>query len=430
MISRFALSCIASTFLACSAAAQISIDNHPPTYSTEGSLQPWTSFGDALEREMGYYLRCPIKHGYPCFVVMTFMNKDYTADPNRSDFIPAMQNGMGIISYLTYYKFTDKKEPEVLRFARYMGDYLVIESLTPDTGHYPRFPRSTGISERYPQPEDAGSQNDHPYEIQPDKGAIAGYALALLYQETGDHRYLEMAVHTAEVLVKNMQPGDATHSPWPFRVDYRSGEGRGPVSANMSFPLRLFDKLIELKHPEFATPRAQLWKWIVDFQIRCIEGEQSTGNLWAQFFEDHAEPDNRNSWSPLNLARYLLERKDAIDPEWKQHAKILIDFVNRTFTHVVCGVAVCGEQDSDHSPWGGANTTYAAVLAMYAAETGSDEYKLVAHQAMTFALYAIEDDGHPFAIMGPERKDSWQEDSHTDVVHNIVDTLRAFPEWR
>lgn len=56
MNSRFALSCIASTFLACSAAAQITIDNHPPTYSTEGILQPWTSFGHALEREMGYYL--------------------------------------------------------------------------------------------------------------------------------------------------------------------------------------------------------------------------------------------------------------------------------------------------------------------------------------------------------------------------------------
>ena len=57
MNSRFALSCVASTFLACSAAAQITIDNHPPTYSAEGILQPWTSFGDALEREMRYYLR-------------------------------------------------------------------------------------------------------------------------------------------------------------------------------------------------------------------------------------------------------------------------------------------------------------------------------------------------------------------------------------
>jgi hypothetical protein len=427
---RFSFFLVASAFLVCSAAAQ-TIDNHPAKYSPDGVLQPWTSFGDALDREMAYYLRCPIEHGYPRFVVMTFMNKDYTGQPSRPDFIPAMQNGMGIISYLKYYNFTDKKRPEVLRFARYMGDYLVNESLTPDTGKYPRFPRSTGISERYPQPEDAGSQKDRKYEVQPDKGAIAGYALALLYQETGDQRYLDMAVHVADVLVKNMQPGDATHSPWAFRVDYRTGEGRGPVSADMSFPLRLFDKLIVLKHSEFSTPRDQLWKWIVDFQIHCIEGgEKASGNLWAQFFEDYQVPTNRNSWSAMNLARYLLERKEAIDPLWKEHSKTLIDFVNRTFTSVVCGVAVCGEQDTDHKPWGGANSTFAAVLAMYSAETGSPEFKFVAHQAMTFALYAIEDDGHPYGIMGPERRQSWQEDSHTDVVHNVVDALEAFPEWR
>jgi len=54
-----------------------------------------------------------------------------------------------------------------------MGDYWS-EALT--TGwEYPRFTRS-------PAPWtvsagcDAGSQGDHPYEIEPDKGGIAGYA--------------------------------------------------------------------------------------------------------------------------------------------------------------------------------------------------------------------------------------------------------------
>jgi hypothetical protein len=412
-------------------AGQITIDNHPPKFSPDGVLLPWTSFGDALDREMAYYLNCPFEHGYPRFVVMTFMNKDYTSDPHRSDFIPAMQNGMGIISYLKYFNFTGRKDPRVLQFARCMGDFLVNESLTPDTGKYPRVPRSTGISERFPQPPDAGSQKDRPFEIQPDKAAIAAYALTLLYQETGDAKYLDLALHVGKVLADNMQPGDDTHSPWPFRVDYRTGEGRGPVSADMSFPLRLFDQLIALNHPEFTEPRQKLWNWIVNFQLRCIEGgEFSKGNLWAQFFEDYQVPTNRNSWSALNLARYLLERKDAIDPQWKAHCKTLVDFVNRTFTSVVCGVAVCGEQDTDHKPWGGANTTYAAVMAIYAAETDSPEYKFVAHQAMTFALYAIESDGHPYGIMGVERRQSWQEDSHTDVVHNIVDALQAYPEWR
>jgi len=409
------------------------LDNHPATYSRDGVLQPWAPFGDVLDREMAWYLRCPMEHGYPSFVLMTFMRKDYTAVPFRDDFIPAMQNGMGIISYLKYYAFTGKKRPEVLRFARYMGDYLVNEACTPDTGYYPRFPRSTGIRERFPQPPDAGSQKDGPYEIQPDKGAIAGYALALLYQETGDRRYLDLAVHTAAVLVQNMEPGDAAHSPWPFRADFRTGAPRGPVSADMSFPLQLFDKLIELNHEEFREPRARLWDWILEFQIAGImdgrEGKPD-GRLWTQFFEDYATVTNRNAWSPLNMARYLIERKEAIDPRWKEHAHLLIEFVDRTFTSMRYGVPVCGEQDTDRVPWGGVNSTYAAVLAMYSAATGSDEYKLVAHEALTYALYAVEDDGHPFDTIGPQRDQAWQEDAHTDVVHNVVDALRAFPEWR
>jgi hypothetical protein len=193
MIRKILRFCLAVTFggLSASAVEVGTLDNHPAKYSPEGALQPWTSFGDALDREMAWYLRSPVEHGYPRFVTMTFMNRDYTPVASRQDFIPAMQNGMGIISYLKYYAFTGKKKPEVLRFARYMGDYLVREALTPDMGKYPRFPRSTGLRERYPQPPDAGSQKDQPYEVQPDKGAIAGYALALLYLETresGDPR--------------------------------------------------------------------------------------------------------------------------------------------------------------------------------------------------------------------------------------------------
>jgi hypothetical protein len=201
----------------------------------------------------------------------------------------------------------------------------------------------------------------------------------------------------------------------------------------MSFPLRLFDQLIELDHPEFTQPRAQLWRWISEFQIPCILGsdeKKGYGNLWTQFFEDYAVPTNRNAWSPLNLARYLIERKETLDPAWREHAHALIEFVNKTFTSVRFGVTVCGEQDTDHKPWGGVNSTYASVLALYSAATGSSEYKLLAHQALTFVLYAVNEDGHPLDTVGPSSDQAWQEDAHTDVVHNVVDALVAFPEWK
>jgi hypothetical protein len=416
---------VALLLCAVTAYAQV-IGNHPAVYDSRGTLLPWTSWQDAIDREMKWYLACPIEHGYPRFVWMTFMKGDYTPIEKQPDFIPSTQNGAGIISYLKYYAQNGRKNPKVLEFAKYMGDYLVKESLTPDTGKYPRFTRSTGWRTRFPQPPDCGSQADKPYEIEPDKGGLAGYALVLLYEQTREARYLQQAVQNATVLAANMRTGDAAHSPWPFRVDYRTGVGRGERSGNMSFNLRLFDKLIEHGHDELKGPREKLWAYIRDQQLPDLSKK---GALWVQFFEDHQEPDNRTAWSPLNLARYLIEKKEALDPEWKRHARALIEFSNRNFTSIKSGVLVCGEQDYDREPWGGILSTYGAVLAMYSAATGSPEYKGLAYQALNYCLYATNDDGCPRENALRPGRGGWQEDAHTDKIHNFMDAIRAFPEW-
>src|ERR1019366_7968084 len=288
------------------------------------------------------------------------------------------------------------------------------------------FTRSTGRRAKFPQPPDCGTQADKPYEIEPDKGGIAGFALALLYEETKDQQYFDQALQNGRVLAVNMGLGDGQHSPWPFRVDYRTGESRGPVSANMSFNLRLFDKLIEHGYKEFNEPRAKLWDWIKKYQIPNLA---KNGSLWVQFFEDHQEPDNRNAWSPLNLARYLIEKKQSLDPEWKQDARALIEFTIHNFTSIRYGVPVCGEQTYDKEPWGGVLSTYGAVLAMYSAATGDGEYKALANQALNFVLYAVNEDGCPRESAVRPGRGGWQEDAHTDKIHNFVDAMTAFPEW-
>jgi hypothetical protein len=402
------------------------IGNHKAVYDAKGTLLPWTSWQDALDREMKWYLSCPIEHGYPRFVFTTFMDGDYNAIQRQPDFIPATQLGMGIISYLKYYAYTKKQNPKVLEFARYMGDYLVKEALTPDSGKYPRFTRSTGWRAKFPQPEDCGSQGDGPYEIEPDKGGIAGYALLLLYEETKDKKYLQQALQNARVLMTNMGHADDSHTPWPFRADYRTGAARGPVSGNMTYIVRLWDKLIEAGYNEFTGPRDHLWDWIAGRQIGSLGKD---GALWAQFFEDHKELDNRTAWAPLNLARYLIEKKEVLDPDWQPHAKVLIDFVIGHFTVVRNGVLICGEQDYDKEPWGGIASSFGAVLAMYSAATGSGEYKGLAYQNLNYVLYAINDDGCPRENPLRPGRGGWQEDAHTDKVHNFMDAIAAFPEW-
>ncbi len=408
-----------------SAPAQ-TIGNHQAIYDKHGTLLPWTPWRDAIRREVEWYLKCPVENRYPRFVYTTFMDGSYQPQTDNASFIPATQDGMGIISYLKYFAYGGKKDPRVLRIAQYMGDYLIREANTPDAGKYPRFTRSTGWRDKFPQPPDCGSQGDGPYEVQPDKGGIAGYALVLLYEETREEKYLQQALHNARVLATNRVEGTAARSPWPFRVDYRTGEGRGDVSGNMSYNLRLFDKLIEHGYKEFQTPRDQLWAWIKKFQIPDLKKD---GALWVQFFEDHSEPDNRTAWAPLSLARYLLEKQAALDPVWQEDAKALIDFTNQRFTSVRNGVLVCGEQTNDRDPWGGILSTYGAVLAMYSKATGSNEFKGLACQALNYCLYAVNDDGCPGERADSRGRGGWQEDAHTDKLHNILDTIAAFPEW-
>jgi hypothetical protein len=177
---------------------------------------------------------------------------------------------------------------------------------------------------------------------------------------------------------------------------------------------------------EFSAPRERLWRWITDYQLPSA---RSDGSLFAQFFEDHDTPTNRTAWAPLNLARYLLEEKESLHHDWRAGCDALIDFVRRTFTHSEFGVTVCHEQDEDKQAWGGVVSTYGAALALYAGATGSAALANEARTALTFALYAIDVEGRPRDIFVKAEPGGWQEDAHTDVIHNVVDALRAHPEW-
>ena len=404
---------------------------HKAVYDADGKLLPWTSWEDAIEREMTFYEKCPVDpHGYPIFVFTTFMHGDYT--PYRTDNIPCTQAGMGIISYLKYWEFKGKKSETTLNLAKKMGDYLVKEALTPDEGVYPKFTRSTGETTDFPQTR--SSQHDAefgPNVIQPDKGGIAGYALVTLYDATQDQRYMDQAMHNATLLAKNMRAGDADHAPWPFRVDSVTGQHWGERNGNMVFILRLFDELIAKGHSEFQQPRDALWKWIKEIQIPAPDAQGQ--NHWMQFFEDHHEEDNRTSWAPQEMARYLIEKKEALDPDWRTLAEKLINFtIVNLSTSYIGGVVLPVEQDYDRRQWSGAASKLGGIAAMFYAAGGGEKYKDMAYRNLNWITYAIDKDGCPndMPLPGRDKRGGWQEDCHTDVVHNFIDAMNAVPEWR
>jgi len=88
----------------------------------------------------------------------------------------------------------------------------------------------------------------------------------------------------------------------------------------------------------------------------------------------------------ITLARYLLAKREGLDPQWRSDSGVLVEFVRKNFTHKEFGISVCHEQDEDKDAWGGVNSTYGAVLAMYAKATGSKKLASEARQALNFAL--------------------------------------------
>ena len=407
-------------------ADRVVIAGHQARFDREGRLEPWIAWREALAREMAFYRSCPSDGGYPRFAYVTFLDAEWTPHRDRMDTIPATQSGMGILSYLKYAARHPESADFCLATARGLGNYLVREARTPSEGRYPSFTRSTGRRDRFPLAPDCGSQGDRPFEVEPDKGGIAGYALCVLFDATADRVYLDQALHNARVLAANQAAGDAAHSPWPFRADCRTGEGRGPVSGNMTYILRLYDALLAKGHDEFAAARASLWDWITRYQIPSAAAD---GALFAQFFEDHETPTNRTAWGPLNLARYLLEERERLDTDWRVHCDALVRFVRKTFTHRELGVLVCHEQDEDKQAWGGVVATYGAVLASHAKAVGAEELASEARETLNFLLYCIDVQGRPRDLFSNLQPGGWQEDAHTDVIHNFMDALEAFPEW-
>ena len=90
---------------------------------------------------------------------------------------------------------------------------------------------------------------------------------------------------------------------------------------------------------------------------------------------------------------------------------------------------VCHEQDEDHQAWGGINSTYGAVLCLYGKAAQDPSRVREGRSALDYTLYLVDELGRPRDVAGNPAPGGWQEDAHTDVIHNVVDALHAFPEW-
>jgi hypothetical protein len=166
--------------------------------------------------------------------------------------------------------------------------------------------------------------------IETDKIGELGLAYVLFYEMVGERKYLDAGIQCADQLEKHIRAGDADHTPWPFRINARTGlviagEEYGGMIVG---PVRLFDELIRLGEPKAAaykTARDTAWNWILK---NPLNKESSAWDRWTGYYEDvQKEPFDENDMSSMLTAYYILSQDDpnSVDRDWKDHVGHLID---------------------------------------------------------------------------------------------------------
>jgi hypothetical protein len=304
---------------------------------------------------------------------------------------------------------------------------------------WPLVPRSTGI--RFDFPLLCSSSYDLLFgcdTIEPDKVAIAAYALFRYHQLTGDSAALDVALNSAAALASAQGDGNSSHAPWPFRVNAADGVAvNGYKNGNTAFPLRLFTALVQAGFEQFAPNLQRLWDWVLGVQLHSLDvadhSSRDYGNQFVNFHEDIEAGDdaNRNSWTALELARFLIEcRASGVVADWRWRVRQLIEYSLQLFGHAQIGnTTIMGEQDRDHKAWGGANSKLSAVTLMLSCAGEQGYRQMGMNNAHWMAYFVHPIDGCPaaasFTVNASVERGGWQQDAHTDVIHNLVDALNA-----
>lgn len=378
-----------------------------------------------------WWKKAPDVNGWPSWCTAAELDRHYKQSNGA---VPGSTCSFAILACLKYYVYSG--DSAYLNMARRTGDYIIQRDLTPSTyKSYPSFPYPIGKlgdinpdGSGHPTYSDKHNPAGH---IQPDKGAMLGFALLELYKVTGNKIYLKTAINIANCLTNNAVIGNADVSPWPMRV--RAIDNQlidGKFAANVSYACRLFDELLAIGQKgngKYKSTRNAVWNWLKTYVIPFDDGSK-----WEDFFEDHmGEEANSTQVNALETVRYLLEKKQAADPEWfNLSGKIIQQVLKRWSLSLqdVQGYICIAEQDKDQSPYNSHTSRLGSIFAMYYEAGGDQSYKEIAYHSLCYGAYSVEDDGFASTYYKKERT-AWTSDSFGDFISHFVYAFGAVPEW-
>jgi hypothetical protein len=417
------------------------IAGRPVALDSSGKLLPWPMPEDPGYSYSAYFLsqwtivwdqynrqRLPF---YYCCFDFSRTTFELTPDPhwvNSTGYLRAMMQGFveGLYPYTG--------DARTLEFLENFVDYELENGTTPKDYAWSEvpYPSANPGSMHYTGWSRHGEDFVEPHVVGED-----GYGYLRLYEMTWNTKYLVAAIRCADALAKNFTAGDADHSPWPYRCHAKDGslkDGKGmfPYSANVAEPIMLLDELIRLDQGDIAAykkTRAGAWAWLMKYPMQ--------NNVWVGYFEDvQGSMDNMNQVIPLEFARYVLLHPEK-DPEWREHARQLIEWVKTTPKwpkYMVHGAMVTTEQGSGkefccnlpNQCCDSHSARLAAVEALYFASTGDIAYKDAAYRTYNWVTYF---QGLPAGAHAPFSTQWWFTDEFADGPRRMMDAFWAVPEW-
>ena len=385
-------------------------------------LTQWNILWDQYNRQRLHYYYCCFDFDRTTF--------EMAPDPhwaNSTGYLRAMMQGF--IERL--YPYTG--DARMVTFLQDFVDYELENGRTPEGYVWAQVPYASANpgDRRYTGWSAHGEDYIEPHVVGED-----GYAYLRLYEMTGNTKYLQAAIRCADALAKNFKAGDEYNSPWPVRCYARDGrvegKGMGNYSANVVEPIMLFDELTRIHQGDVAAykkVRDGAWEWLQKYPL--------TNNVWVGYFED-VQPSmkNMNQVIPLEFARYVLLHPEK-DPEWREHARKLIEWVKTTPKwpkHIVHGATITNEQGDGvefccnlpNQCCDSHTARLAAVEAMYYAKTGDVAYKEAAFRSFNWVTYFQGLSGGAHTPFGSQW---WFTDEFSDGPRRMMDAFWAVPEW-
>ncbi len=393
----------------------------------DGVVQPRRPIAEAIAEAMqflrkadGAYVPGRIDGELAGYFMSAHVNADGSRIARRQLSFPARQHAYFIRTFLHYYTYTGERE--WLQRARDLADWNIAHS-TPVTAAYPNLPYSA-----YQDGKPTGSADKN--SIETDKPAWIGTAFLVLYESTGDKRYLEAARKIAATLVKH-QRADGS---WPFRVIPEDGTIYEDVGGAPVFFVAFFERLHRHEDkPEYVRARDNAARLMI---ARNVEQGQ-----WGTYHEDiKPKPGTHLSAEPMSFTAAYLFSQPAVHPEYIELGRRVLRQMEaklvHTEGHAASPAPAVAEQATFAHIMAGHTARYCMALANLYRATQDPEVKRRALSGLNAVTYMQSDAGlfrtHFYDVKRKEEKDpatapNWYS-QHLYTVCHMLECMPAFPE--